>query len=50
MKQNNKDEVNMLTSFEAAQSFFNRDFINKRSYRDKLNYFFVDYDIIPLLF
>lgn len=44
----NKDSVNMISNFDAAHKLLN--YTNqKMSFRDKVDLFFIDYDLIPLL-
>lgn len=43
------DESVTTSNFDAASKFLNR-FGGNLTYRDKLKYFFIDYDLIPLLY
>lgn len=44
-----KDDTVMLTNFDAASKLMNRAENKKMELRDKLDLFFIDYDLIPLL-
>ena len=44
-----KDDTVMLTNFDAASKLMNRGENKKMELRDKLDLFFIDYDLIPLL-
>lgn len=44
-----KDEQNMLTPFEAATKMLNKKDFNNLPLHKKLNLFFIDFEILPLL-
>ena len=44
-----KDDTVMLSNFDAATKFLNRNEHRKNTMREKLDLFFIDYDLIPLL-
>jgi len=43
------DDSVMLSNFEAATKLLNRFEFSKMSIRKKIDLFFIDYDLIPLL-
>lgn len=49
MYQNKKDETGMLSNFDAAARLLNRSISDKLTLKDKIELFFMDYDLIPLL-
>lgn len=46
-----KDESVMINNFEAANRLLNYDILSKKypTFREKVNLFFIDYDMIPLI-
>ena len=50
IKDNKKDEAVMINNFEAATKLLNRNEFSKLSVKDRTSLFFIDYDLIPLIF
>jgi replication factor C subunit 1 len=48
-KKFNKDNLLMVSNFDASAKLLNKAVFRKLNFREKLNLFFIDYDLIPLL-
>ena len=44
-----KDQKLMINNFQAANKLLQRNEYKTKSYRDKMDMFFIDYDFVPLL-
>jgi replication factor C subunit 1 len=44
-----KDTVSVFNTFQAAQSLLNEEQRKKLKFREKLDLFFLDYDLMPLI-